>query len=160
MENKTLEEKKGLILKLASRFHIPIEEERLEDYQITNFDEQTPSIEIIDRKTNTHITGKYTGRVELLNIYSRSKKYIDVVSEKEGQKIETVYHIGDETPIITRITTTKDDYELIIEKESSISMETSNMGNSIVVRLAKKVPYNGKNILNHSLPNDMNIFQA
>lgn len=43
MENKTLEEKKGLILKLASRFHIPIEEERLEDYQITNFDEQTPT---------------------------------------------------------------------------------------------------------------------
>ena len=43
-------DEKATLLDVAKFFNTPVEKSRIEDYAIKSFDEETPSLEIVDKK--------------------------------------------------------------------------------------------------------------
>lgn len=106
-------------------FDIAIDESRLEDYTITkiDFDGSSifdgPSIELEDKKTNTTYISEYTYDDELSYRYGLDigwKKSISLLSPSRTYKFESLYNIGEDKPIIERITFKYGDYDLVFEK--------------------------------------------
>lgn len=135
---------KATLMDVLKPFNISIDEARTEDYSIECIDFNVPSIKVIDKKTNTTYTSKYTDHAKLLN-YSGSKSFVNVIISNPNCKFESLYYIGTETLIIAQMTFIDHDYELIFERE---------MGNCIgfgldaeakfVVRYVKNVYKEGK----------------
>lgn len=127
-------------------FNIPINEERIDDYVIKNIDYDTPNIEVLDTKENISYTATYTGDAHLLN-YFGPIQFNSVVSTSPVRKEEILYYIGNETPIITKITFTDDEYELAFEKEMANSVGVFvNDGVRTAVRYLQNVVYDGQNL--------------
>ncbi len=108
---------KVTLLDIATSFNIPIDQTRVQDYMIQNIDYNEPSIEIVDTKTNTSYTATYTYDANLLHYNSEEKDFNRVVSTNPIRTIESIYYIGKKNPIITKMTFTDRDYELVFEKE-------------------------------------------
>lgn len=104
------------LLDVAKFFNIPVDESRTEDYSIKKIDYSTPSIEIMDEKNNISYTATYTDRADLLN-YWGAKEFNSVISTSSIRKEESLYFIGSETPIITKMTFFDGEYELAFERE-------------------------------------------
>ena len=137
-------DKKATLLDVAKFFNIPIEESRIEDYVIKNFDEVTPSIEIVDKRNAITYTATYTGDAELLN-FSGPMQFNYVISTSPIRKEEVLYYIGSETPIITKMTFTDGEYELVFEREmpNSVGDIFINDGVKMAVRYLQNLVYDG-----------------
>lgn len=107
---------KATLMDVLKPFNIFIDEERTDDYSIECIDFSVPSIKVIDKKTNTTYTSKYTDHAKLLN-YSGSKSFVNVIISNPNCKFESLYYIGTEALIIAQMTFTDQDYELIFERE-------------------------------------------
>ncbi len=140
-------DKKATLLDLAKFFNIPVEESRIEDYVVKSFDEVTPFIEIVDERNATSYTATYTGNAELLN-FSGPMQFNCVISTSPIRKEEVLYYIGSEAPIITRMTFTEGEYELVFEREmpNSVGGIFFNDGIKMAVRYLQNLVYDGKNV--------------
>ncbi len=135
--------RKASLLDIATSFNIPIDQTREQDYMIQNIDYNDPSIEIVDTKTNTSYTATYTYDANLLHYSSEEKDFNRVVSTSPIRQEERLYYIGNKTPIITKMTFTDGDYELVFEKE---------IGNSVNMFFKQGVKFSIKylqNIMDH-----------
>ena len=101
---------------VAKFFNIPVDRKRTEDYIISKIDYDTPSIEIKDQKNNISYAATYTGRAELLDFYGPTQ-FNSVISTSPIRTEENLYYIGNDTPIITKMTFTDGEYELVFERE-------------------------------------------
>lgn len=137
---------KATVLDVAKFFSIPIDEARMDDYVITNINCSTPSIEIIDRKNATSYTATYTGDADLLN-FSGEMKFNKVVSISPLRKEEVLYYIGDEIPIITKMTFTDGEYDLVFEREIANSVGIfSKDGIKMAIIYAQNIVYDGRKV--------------
>ena len=137
---------KANVLDVAKFFNIPVDETRMGDYVINNINYFTPSIEITDGKNAISYTATYTGNADLLN-FSGAMQFNKVVSVSPSRKEETLYYIGSETPIITKMTFTDGEYDLVFEREmaNSVGMFV-NDGVRMIVRYLQNVVYDGRNV--------------
>lgn len=132
-------DKKATLLDVAKFFNIPVDEARTEDYSIKQIDYNTPSIEIKDEKNDITYNAIYTGKADLLS-YSGPMQFNKVTSVSPIRKEEVLYYIGDETPIITEMTFSDGEYELIFEKEIGNSVGFGlDVESKFVVRYIKNV---------------------
>lgn len=134
------------LLDVAKFFNIPVDESRKEDYSIKKFDYNTPSIEIMDEKNNISYTATYTGKAKIgLIDFSGPIQFNCVISTSPIRKEESLYFIGSETPIVTKLTFFDGEYELTFTRE----MPNSVFGNDefkMVVEYSQNVVYDGKNV--------------
>ena len=107
---------KATLKDVAKFFNIPVDRKRTEDYIISKIDYDTPSIEIKDQKNNISYAATYTGRAELLDFYGPTQ-FNSVISTSPIRTEENLYYIGNDTPIITKMTFTDGEYELVFERE-------------------------------------------
>ncbi len=101
------------IADLAKSFNIPIDESRLEDYEIKeiNYDDEL-SMELMDKRNNIVYRAKY--------IYSYGQKdlrYIDVIATSPSKEVETIYNVGTNNPALTKIAFVDGEYKLTFENE-------------------------------------------
>lgn len=110
--NKKTDEQSTLA-DVAKLFNIPIDESRLSDYEIRtiNFNEEL-SMDLLDKKTNTEFKSKYTYSYKLNGL-----RYINVTATNSSKRSENIYYIGDNDPIIKKITFIDGKYKLTFEKE-------------------------------------------
>ncbi len=137
---------KATLLDVAKFFNIPVDESRTEDYSIKKIDYNTPSIEIKDEKNDITYNAIYTGNADLLN-FSGAKKFNSVISTSPLRTEESLYYIGGETPIITKMTFTDGEHELVFEREmaNSVGMFVNN-GVKMAIRYLQDVVYDGRNV--------------
>ena len=137
---------KATVLDVAKFFNIPVDETRMGDYVINNINYSTPSIEVTDEKNAISYTATYTGNADLLN-FSGAMQFNKAVSVSPLRKEETLYYIGSETPIITKMTFTDGEYDLVFEREmaNSVGMFV-NDGVRMIVRYLQNVVYDGRNV--------------
>lgn len=107
---------KATLLDVAKFFNIPVDESRLDDYIIKKIDYNTPSIEIKDEKNDITYNATYIGNADLLND-SGAMQFNKVISASPIRKEEVLYYIGNETPIINKMTFSDGEYELVFERE-------------------------------------------
>lgn len=107
---------KATLLDVAKFFNIPVDESRLDDYIIKKIDYNAPSIEVNDEKSDITYNATYTGNADLLN-HSGEMQFNKVTSVSSIRKEEVLYYIGNETPIITEMTFSDGEYELVFERE-------------------------------------------
>lgn len=111
---------KASLVDVANFFNIPIDESRLDDYVVKNFDYKTPSIEIFDTRNNVSHTAKYTNSVDLLRFFcigAACDKFIEVQTTSDDCKVDSFYWIDGTTPIISKMTFTDGNYKLAFTKE-------------------------------------------
>ena len=114
-------DEKATLLDVAKFFNIPIDETRLKDYVVKEIDYKVPSIEIMDENNNISYIANYTGDLDLLN-FSGPTQFNSIVSISPTRKEERLYYIGSETPIITKMTFSDGEYELVFERQMSNSV--------------------------------------
>ena len=140
-------DEKATLSDVAKFFNIPIDESRVEDYQVTKINFYSLEIEILDTKTNTTYNAHYTMNAELFNSYGGEVRYNSLVSTNENRKTESLYYIGKEEPIITVMTFYKGDYELVFEREMPNFVGTFGTPNErFAVRYLVNVKYKGENV--------------
>lgn len=128
------------LFEIASYFNILIDREREDDYKIEKIDYDCPSIVIVDTKYNTSYEGKFTEDADLLNYSGCVTRFISTKVKNKNANIEALYYIGENNPIITKITFIKEKYELIIEKEMPNSIHFFiNDGEKFTVRYNKNI---------------------
>lgn len=139
-------DEKATLLDVAKFFNIPIDESRLEDYVVKKIDYKVPSIEIMDENNNISYIANYTGDSNLLN-FSGPTQFNSIVSISPTRKEEKLYYIGSETPIITKMTFSDGEYELVFERQMSNSVGLFiNNGVKMTVKYLQNVIYDGKNV--------------
>lgn len=107
---------KATLMDVLKLFNISVDESRTEDYLIESIDYSVPSIKVIDKKTNTEYTSKYTDNADLLD-YSGAIEFNSVISTSLARIAESLYFIGSKMPIIKKMTFTENDEELVFLKE-------------------------------------------
>lgn len=141
------EDGKATITDVANFFNIPIDDDRLLDYQITKINFKEPELQIVDTKTNTTYNANYTGDADLLNYFCGGYKFISLISTNSERKIESLYYIDDEKPIATKMTFSDNDYDLVFFKETPNYLRIfNNGGETFIVRYLKNIDYKGENI--------------
>lgn len=133
---------------VADFFNIPIDEERIEDYYISAINISIPFIEINDTKTNTSYISEYTNDAELLNFYGSGEPTFNrVVVTTPTHKIESLYYIGTEKPIIERLTINDGEYDLVFEREFPNSIGLfRNEGIQFVISYIQNINKKGRNL--------------
>lgn len=128
-------------------FNISIDEARLDDYFITKIDFNTPSLELIDKKTNTTYISEYTYKAKLLNYYGDEVKFNSLLSLSPNHKVEKLYYIGDTIPIIEKMTFKDGEYDLVFEREfdNSVGLFINN-GIRLAIRYLQQMEYKDRNI--------------
>lgn len=103
---------------IAEYFNIPIDSTRLSDYQITKFDLNNLSIEIIDTRTCTTHTACYSKNSETLGFmaYVEEITFINVTSKNSIYERRQDYHIGEKIPILDTLTIRNGKYGLSFRK--------------------------------------------
>lgn len=138
---------KATLLDVVKFFNIPVDESRTEDYSIKKIDYCTPSIEVIDTKNNTLFVAGYTCNADLFNSYGGEVKYVRLSSVNESRKLDSLSYIGEETPIITKMSFTSGDYELVFEKEMPNSAKLFiTDGVEFAIRYFQNLVYEGRNV--------------
>lgn len=139
-------DKKILLSELAKFFNIPIDEKREQDYIVNKIDCNTPEIKIIDKNKGITYAAGYTGNADLLYA-SRPVELNRVISTSGERQEESLYYIGESNPIITKMTITEGEYELVFEREfpNSLNMfHSSRDGVKMAVRYVQNVNYDGR----------------
>lgn len=137
---------KATLLDIAKFFNIPIDESRTDDYTIKKIDYTTPSIEIQDEKNDITYNATYTGNADLLN-FSGATEFNSVISTSPLRKEESLYYIGGEIPIITKMTFTDGEHELVFEREMANSVGIFvNDGVRMAVRYLQNIVYDGRDV--------------
>lgn len=137
---------KATLLDVAKFFNIPIDKSRLEDYIVEKIDYTTPSIQIKDEKNGITFTAVYTCNADLLN-FSGGMQFNSVISTSPIRKEEILYYIGSETPIITKMTFTDGEYDLVFEREMANSVGIFvNDGVKMAVRYLQNIVYDGRDV--------------
>lgn len=132
---------------VAKFFNISIDETRIQDYVIKEIDYDKLSIELIDTKNDISYVASYTNKADMLDCFGSEINFINLISVNPIRKVESLYYIGIDTPIISRMRFFKDDYELIFEKEMANSFKMfSDNRNQFEVRYLKNVNYESKNV--------------
>ena len=73
---------------------------------------------MIDSKTNTTYISNYTNDAELLNYYSGGDpRFNSLVTLTPTHKIESLYYIGDQKPLVEKMTYKDGEYDLEFERE-------------------------------------------
>ncbi len=128
-------------------FNISIDESRIKDYKISKIDYNTPSIEVIDTKDSTLFAAKYTSNADLLNYSGGEVKFIKLSSINEKRRIDSLFYIENETPIIEKMTFTSGNYDLVFEREMPNSVGAFSCdGINFVVRYLQNLEYDGCNV--------------
>lgn len=128
-------------------FNISIDESRIEDYKISKIDYNTPSIEVFDTKDSTLFAAKYTSNADLLNYSGGEVRFIKLSSVNVKRRIDSLFYIGNETPIIEKMTFTNGNYDLVFEREMPNSVGVfSSDGIKFVVRYLQNLEYDGRNV--------------
>ena len=133
---------------VASFFNIPIDESREEDYEINKINFEKPFLELIDKKTNTTYISEYTSDAKLLNYYSGyDLKYNCLKTITPTHQTESLYYIGDEKPIIEKMTFKDGDYDLEFEREypNRIGLFINN-GIQFTISYSKKIKHKERDI--------------
>ena len=134
------DDKTATIADVAKFFNILIDKERLNDYVINEIAYDDPYISIIDTKNNISYHANYTYDADLLNYSGGVVKFNSVVATSPLCKEESLYYIGDERPIITKMTFTSGDYELVLEKENAHAIGLfGNNGVKFAVRYLQNI---------------------
>lgn len=133
---------------VAHFFNIPIDEERMEDYSVSAIDYNTPSIEIIDRRTETIYNSKYTNNAKLLNYYASGQpQFNSLIAITPTHKIESLYYIGSENPIIEKLTIKEGDYNLEFEREfPNIIGLFRNDGIQLIISYIQNIKHKGRDV--------------
>lgn len=137
---------KDALLDLASFFNIPVNEERLNDFNIIDFDYENLSIKVNDEKNNVLYNGNYSSESSLLNYYGSLLKFNNVISVSSQKKEEHVYYIGDKNPIGSEITFINGDYELVFHREIPKSSSPLDDGVTMEIEYLKNVEYLGRRV--------------
>lgn len=146
------QDEKASLKDVTDFFNISIDESRLEDYTITKIDFNTPSIELIDKKTNTTYISEYTYNAELLNYCGGEVKFNSLLSLSPTHKVESLYYIGDNTPIIEKMTFKDGEYDLVFEREfaNRIGLFINN-GIQFTIRYLQQLKHKDRNVQQHLL---------
>ena len=132
---------------VAKYFNIPIDESRLEDYCINKIDFNISSIEIIDKKTNTTYFSKYTSSADLLNYSGGEVKFNSLLVLTPMHKVENLYYIGIENPIIEKMTFNDGEYDLVFEREFANSVGPFiNDGIQFAIRYLQQLNCKNRNV--------------
>ena len=135
------------LIDVLNFFNISIDEARIDDYKINKIDYSTPSVEVIDKKDNTLFVAEYTNNSDLLNCSGGEIKFIKLSSVNAKRRIDSLFYIGNETPIIEKMTFTNGDYDLVFEREMPNSVGLfSKDGIKFVVRYLQNLEYDGRNV--------------
>ncbi len=139
-------DEKATLLDVAKFFNIPVDESRTDDYTIKKIDYTIPSIEIKDEKNDITYNATYTGNAYLLN-FGGATEFNSVISTSPLRKEESLYYIGGEIPIITKMTFTDGEYELVFEREMANSVGVFvNDGVRMAVRYLQNIVYDGRDV--------------
>ncbi len=127
------------LIDLGKYFNIPIDSTRIDDYQIKSFDYNIPFMEIEDKRDKTQYRSIYTGVAELLN-YFGPEQFNNVTSISPKKKEENLYYIGSDKPIISVMTFTDGEYEMIFERETPNNFRVvSNNGVKMAIRYCQNL---------------------
>ncbi len=113
------DDKTATIADVAKFFNIPVDKGRLNDYVIKEIAYDDPSISIIDTKNNISYHANYTYDADLLNYSGGVVKFNSLVATSPLGKEESLYYIGNERPIIIKMTFTRGDEEIVFERENA-----------------------------------------
>ena len=128
-------------------FNISIDESRIEDYKISKIDYKTPSIEVIDTKDSTLFLAKYTSNANLLNYSDGEVRFIELSSINDKRRMDSLFYIENEIPIIERMTFTSGNYDLVFEREMPNSDGVlSNDEIKFEVRYLQNLEYDRHNV--------------
>lgn len=81
--------------KLASRFAIPIDTGRLEDYYVRSLDIESLSISVVDISTDTVYRSRYTYHTKLLPVLLSAGLYLEAFSNKGAVQTQKLYRVTD-----------------------------------------------------------------
>lgn len=137
---------KATLIDVVKFFNIPIDETRIEDYIINSIDFKKPSIKIYDSKTSTSYTAVFTSDADLLNTYGGKVRFNRLKIDNPLAKVDSIYYIGEKTPLKSQMTFTYHDYELVFETENPHREFFSNTGVKFTVRYSKNVDYEDKKV--------------
>ena len=146
------QDEKASLRDVADFFNIPIDESRLEDYTITKIDFSTPSIELLDNITYTTYISKYTDDAKLLNYYGGGIRFNSLLILLPTHKIDSLYYIGEKTPIIEQMTFKDGDFNLVFEREyaNSVGLFKNNVI-MFTIRYLQQLNHNNRNVQQHLL---------
>lgn len=139
------------LLNVAAFFNIPIDESRINDYIVKK---NTSPLEIIDTKNNILYNSTYIDEVVTPNGLARFNR---VISLSPLRKEERFYYIGNEVPIITRVTFVDGEYELVFEREipnSDCTFVNNEVNMKVIYSQIQNIIYDG------IISNGRNIFDT
>lgn len=134
------------LIDVANFFNIPIDETRIEDYTIKNISFKEPCIEIYDAKTKTSYIANYTYNADLLNTYGGRTRFNRLRIHNPLATVDSIYYIGENTPLKSKISFTSGDYILAFTLENPHGEFYSNDGKRFSVSYSKNVDYEGKKV--------------
>lgn len=137
---------KATIQDVAKFFNIPICEENQDDFEIVNIDFKIPVIEVLNTKTNTIYKAEYTSDARLFNYWGDKIRFNIVNVISPISEWESLYYIGGEEPIISRMVFKNNDKKLIFIKENAnhISMFSLSKGIGYEIQYGQDVLYDGE----------------
>lgn len=102
---------------VARFFNIPVCVVNRDDFKILNIDFKTPAIEMINTQTNTTYKAAYTSEARLFNCGGGPIRFNSVIMTSPQCEQESLYYIGSETPIISRMIFKNNDKKLAFVRE-------------------------------------------
>lgn len=134
--------------KITEHFNIPIDESRIQDYIIQNAKlTGAAEIELTDTKNDITYTASYSNNATLLNYMGGKIQFLNLTVVNHTIKIENCYYIGNDNPIISRVTFTDKEYGLVFEKEiPNLIHNSTNNGIKFSMDYFKNMIYEGQNV--------------
>lgn len=147
MQNEKLENLKEKIRKayqtgdlktLAECFNIPVDESRIDDYNIADFN--YTSLQIFDNKNNIVYSACFNDTPKWYNSNNNGIPFNHTIIVYPEFREEKIYSIGCREPFISRMSFLKDDYELVFKREIDGSNTT------MTIQYLKSVDYEGQRV--------------
>lgn len=129
---------KGNLKELAECFNIPVDESRLDDYSIVDFN--YVSLQVFDKKNNVVYSACINRCPNWYNSNNNGIPFNHVIITNSEFKEEYLYSVGCDTPFISRMTFLNGDYSLVFKREKD------NTGTSMTVQYLKSVDFDGRRV--------------
>lgn len=100
-------------LQIAKMFHIPLDVDRIDDYEIVTCDLSNMTIKVVDRKNDTSFVSTCRKDSE----FPKNSYGIIVMETSSDSKIKSFYLNNRAFPIVEEVTVEKDDYRIKHRKE-------------------------------------------
>lgn len=126
---------------VAKFFNIPVCVVNRDDFKIVNIDFKIPAIEMFNTKTNTTYKATYTSDAKLFNYWGGKVKFNRVIMASPQCEQESLYYIGSETPIISRMVFRNNDKKLVFVRENPnyISLFSLSDGTGFEIQYAQDI---------------------